>query len=122
MTRLALVFTLAVAGSFGAALATDVPPQPPGPAEAGPTSYRIGETEVTTIGTYRVALAKTWEEVRDGKRVRVAWVSVVERGSTAGQKDLELTRGDPLVLGDRTLVVSAIVLESAGKPGHIVLE
>jgi len=111
------VAVLALALAAGARAA-----DPPPPAEAAPAEVRIGETEVATIGRFRVALAKTWEESRDGRPVRVAWLSVVEKGSAAGQTDVELVVGDPLVLGDRTLVVAEVALEATGRPGWVVLK
>jgi hypothetical protein len=120
--RIGSLLVLAALACVGTALAADTPPPPPKQTEISVQEYRIGETEVATIGKFRVALAKNWEETRDGKRVRVAWLSVVEKGSTAGQKDVELLAGDPLVLGDRTLVVSEVVLEAAGRPGYVVLK
>ena len=105
----------------GAAVGAMGAPMPGAPVEAGSPDVRVGETEVVTLGAFRVALAKTWEETRDGRPVRVAWLSVVEKGSRVGPQDLELRVGDPLVLGDRTLVVAEVALESAGAPGHVVL-
>jgi hypothetical protein len=105
----------------GAAVGAMGAPMPGAPAEAGSPDVRVGETEVVTLGAFRVALAKTWEEARDGRPVRVAWLSVVEKGSRVGPQDLELRVGDPLVLGDRTLVVAEVALEAAGQPGYVVL-
>ncbi len=119
MSRFALLLTLVALGA-GSARAGD-PPPPSGPAHAAPTEVRIAETEVVTIGTFRVALAKTWEESRDGRSLRVAWISVVEKGTRTGPRDLELVEGDPLALGERSLVVAEVVLEAGGTPGHVVL-
>lgn len=96
---------------------------PPAPTqETSMREIRIGETEVATVGRFRVALAKTWEETRDGKKVLVAWLSVVEKGSTTGPKDLELVVGDPLVLGDATFGVAEVVLAAQDKAGTVLLK
>lgn len=103
---------------LAALLATSAcePPQPAAPAaqESSKMELSIGETEVATVGTWRVALAKTWEEDRAGAKVRVAWLSVVEKGSTAGATDVELIVGAPLTLGPRRFQVTKIEVSPAG--------
>lgn len=88
-------------------------PPPTAPTEAPKMELHLEETAVATVGDWRVALAKTWEEKRDGRKQAVAWLSVVQKGSTAGQRDEELSVGQKLVLGDRTLTVVEVKL--AGK-------
>lgn len=106
--------------TVGAAEAVEPPPASPPPAVSEPAKMEINleETAVATVGDWRVALAKTWEEKRDGRKVPVAWLSVVQKGSTEGAKDHELTVGDTLALGDTTLQVAAI---RVGQPGSVTL-
>lgn len=101
----ALLLALAHAGEPPAA-----PPPAPEPAKM---ELSIEETSVATVGTWRVALAKTWEEKRADKAVPIAWLSVVEKGSDAGPKDLELTVGETFTLGAKTFEVTAVKLAGA---------
>jgi len=93
------------------------PPTPP--VENSMREYRIGETEVATVGRFRVALAKTWEETRNEKKVLVAWLSVVEKGSGNGPRDLEMVVGEPLVLGDATFEIVEVTLALKDKSGTV---
>lgn len=95
------------------------PPSPP--KEAPVNEIRIGENEVLTLGTFKVALAKCFEDARDGKKVAIAWLSVVQKGSTAGQKDHELAAGQALVLGSDTWRVGEVVLEAPGRSASVLL-
>ena len=109
----ALLLALAHAG--------EPPAAPAAPAsEPAKMELSIEETSVATVGTWRVALAKTWEEKRADKTVAVAWLSVVEKGSDAGVKDLELTVGETLALGAKTFEVAAVKLAGA-ETGSVLL-
>jgi len=91
-------------------------------ASEGPMNeIRLGENEVTTLGTYKVALAKCWEEDRAGKKTAVAWLSVVQKGSTEGQKDHELAAGQVLTLGAETWSVVEVLLEAPGRSASVLL-
>jgi hypothetical protein len=82
---------------------------------------RLGENEVATIGTFKVALAKCWEEDRAGTKAAVAWFSVVEKGSTAGQKDHELVAGQALILGAESWGVVEVVVAGPGRSASVLL-
>jgi len=102
------------------------PPAPPPAKEASmttPTSedIRIGETEVARLGAWKVALAKCFADNRHGAKVPLAWLSVVEKGSDAGPRDVELGAGDPLTLGSDTYEVVEVTLQSGDKPGTVLL-
>jgi len=94
---------------------------PPPTVENAMREILVGETEVATVGKFRVALAKTWEETRNGQKVRIAWLSVVEKGSGNGPKDVELVSGDPLVLGGLSFNVAEVTLAAEGKSGTVLL-
>lgn len=111
----ALLLALAHAGEPPAAPAAAPAPEP------AKMELSIEETSVATVGTWRVALAKTWEEKRADKTVPVAWLSVVEKGSDGGPKDLELTVGETLALGARTFEVTAVKLAGA-ETGSVALK
>lgn len=121
--RHAMWVMLAAGGSLAADLPASSPPTSPPVANTGVTmrEERIGETEVATFGKYRVALAKTWEEDRGGTRVKVAWLSVVEKGSTTGPTEPELTVGETLTLGTARYEVREIVLASGNTSGSVLL-
>ena len=83
----------------------------------------LGENQRVTLDGYKVALAKCWEEDKEksGKKVSVAWLSVVKEGSEGGAKDLELSPGDTLALGATTWTVKSVQLETADTSGSVIL-
>jgi hypothetical protein len=88
----------------------------------GPMSeIRIGENEVATLGVFKVALAKCFDDEREGKKTAVAWLSVVQKGSTEGQKDYELAVGQTLALGADTWRVAEVVVEGPGRSASVLL-
>lgn len=111
-----LAAALAACARAGEAPPATTPPASPAPPVPEPAKMElhIEENSVATVGSWRVALAKTWEEPKDGQTVRVAWLSVVERGAGTGQQDLELSVGQTLNLGTRTFEITGVDLAGAG--------
>jgi hypothetical protein len=83
--------------------------------------YLLAETEVATLGPSRVALAKTWEESRDGANVLVAWLSVVDGGPGARPRSLERSPGESLAVGEFTFDVIEITVGRRDTPGTVLL-
>ncbi len=79
----------------------------------------LGENQVMSLDGYKVALAKCWEEEKAGRKVPVAWLSVAKEGVAGSAKDLELSPGDELKLGDVGYEITVVKLESTDVSGSV---
>lgn len=85
------------------------------------SEYQIPENGVATIGRFRVALAHTRTDTREGASLPGAWLSIVEKGSDLGQRDVDVVLGDTVALGERSFRVSAVVLSDEAAGGSVTL-
>lgn len=129
---LVTIVALALFSTPGACAGKEAPKAPAAPRMEAPMTstptntppqedISLGENQRVTLDGYKVALAKCWEEEKAGKKVLVAWLSVAKKGSGDGAKDLELSPGDSLPLGDAIWEVVSVRLESGDSSGAVTL-